>query len=136
MSKNNLKPSTEKYPINTRTKGVTAETQAQHYLEDHGLLMLTRNYRCHHGEIDLIMQDKDTLVFVEVRSRVPKESGLAIETIDARKIHKIINTAEHYLQSAEIDPRQFCRFDIVTIDRINESSMLNWHPNAFQAGDI
>lgn len=136
MSNNNVTLSKEKHSINTRAKGVKAETQAQHYLEGHGLLTIAHNYRCHHGEIDLIMRDKDTLVFVEVRSRAPKKSGLAIETIDGRKIHKIINTAEHYLQSTEVDPRQFCRFDIITIDRINENSVLNWHPNAFQAGDI
>ena len=72
-----------------------------------------RNYHSRYGEIDLIMQDKDTLVFVEVRYRKSDGHGGAIESIDRHKQSRIVNTAENYLQAHSWDGP--CRFDIVAI---------------------
>ncbi len=118
----------------TKEKGDYAERQARHYLEKRGLKTLQCNYHCRYGEIDLIMEDKNELVFVEVRSRTPKGYGNAVETISDSKIRKIIITAEQYLQDKKISPQKFCRFDIVSIDNTANKSMIKWLPNAFQAG--
>jgi len=105
--------------------GDKAETQACQYLEQQGLKLLTSNYRCKCGEIDLIMQHDQTLVFVEVRCRADSRFGSAAESVDRRKQHKIIKTAQYYLQQQRRDFA--CRFDVVALT----SGTLNWIPDAF-----
>ncbi len=90
-----------------------SEDLALKYLKRHGLKLLARNYRSRHGEIDLIMQDKDILVFVEVRYRKHDNYGSAAESVDRHKQSRIANTAESYLQAHPWDGP--CRFDIVAI---------------------
>lgn len=89
------------------------EGLALKYLKRRGLKLLARNYCSRHGEIDLIMQDKDTLVFVEVRYRKHDSYGGAIESIDYHKQSRITNTAESYLQTHSWEGP--CRFDIIAI---------------------
>lgn len=113
----------------SKSKGKLAEQHAQHYLEHQGLKIIDTNYHCAFGEIDLIMQDKNHLVFVEVRSRVPQGYGNALESVSRSKQLKIIKTAEHYLMTNENHQSQFCRFDIVTIENKND---INWYQNAFE----
>ena len=98
--------------LNTNS-GHRSEAFALEYLKKCGLKLLTRNYASRHGEIDLIMQDKDTLVFVEVRYRKHDNYGGAIESVDYHKRSRITNTAESYLQTNPWDGP--CRFDIVAI---------------------
>ena len=90
-----------------------SEDLALKYLKRRGLKLLERNYSSRHGEIDLIMQDKDTLVFVEVRYRKHDNYGGAAESVDRHKQSRIANTAESYLQTHPWDGP--CRFDIVAI---------------------
>ena len=90
-----------------------SEDLALKYLKRRGLKLLMRNYYSRHGEIDLIMQDKDTLVFVEVRYRKSDGYGGAAESVDLHKQSRIANTAESYLQAHPWDGP--CRFDIVAI---------------------
>lgn len=105
--------------------GDQAETQARRYLEKQGLKFLSSNYRCNCGEIDLIMQHDKTLVFVEVRYRADSRYGSAAETVDHRKQHKLIKTAQYYLQQHR---RQVpCRFDVVALT----AGTLSWIPDAF-----
>ena len=94
--------------------GHYCENLALKYLKRRGLKLLTRNYSSRYGEIDLIMQDKDTLVFVEVRYRKHSNYGGAIESVDYRKQSRVTNTAENYLQAHPWDGP--CRFDIVAIE--------------------
>ena len=68
--------------MNTLGKGTIAENKARQYLEKHGLKFVEKNYRCRNGEIDLVMQDKNELVFVEVRYRKNDSYGSALDTID------------------------------------------------------
>lgn len=109
-------------------KGAQAEDAAMQYLQQHGLKLVTRNYRSRFGEIDLIAQDRETLVFVEVRMRSGKDFGGAAASIDARKQSKIIRTAQHYLSTlAHIPP---CRFDAVLL---SPPDNIEWIRNAFGA---
>lgn len=110
--------------------GKKAEDVAHSYLKKNGLELITRNYRCRFGEIDLIMQDKDTLVFIEVRYRNTDRFGSAIESIDVNKQRKLIFTANHYLsQTNNLQPT---RFDVVALEP-NESPL--WIIDAFTADD-
>lgn len=100
-----------------KTRGDRAERQAQRYLSARGLLTVKQNYRCKMGEIDLIMRDGDTLVFVEVRFRDNPDYGTAAETVTPRKQQKIIRAAKYYLQSEGLTEKVSCRFDVLAMDR-------------------
>ncbi len=110
--------------------GQWAEELAHIYLCKQGLQPVTRNYRCKAGEIDLIMLDKKTLVFIEVRYRKSKRYGGSVESIDINKQQRIMTTATRYLQSKKLD--QQCRFDVVLIDGMVEKPKLNWIKDAFR----
>lgn len=100
--------------MKTLLRGKQQENRARAFLQQQGLQHRDSNYRCRHGEIDLIMQDGDTLVFVEVRFRRNPRFGGAAASIDRNKIRKIIKTGLHYLQQQKLD--MACRFDVVAID--------------------
>jgi len=105
-------------------RGQHAERRALEYLIAQGLKLLTRNYRCAHGELDLVMQDRDGIVFVEVRARRNRDFGGAEASVDARKQAKLRATALHYLQSHRLDAP--CRIDVVAVN----GDALTWHRNA------
>jgi putative endonuclease len=109
--------------------GLQAEQWAVQHLQQQGLTLVVQNYRSRFGEIDIIMQDKDVLVFVEVRLRRNGDFGGAAASIDARKQQRIIHTAQHYLGSLKSTPP--CRFDAVLID--TESKKFEWLKSAFDA---
>lgn len=111
-------------------RGAQAETLAAQYLRQQGLKLLAQNYRCRFGEIDLIMQDGTTLVFIEVRLRRHADFGGAAASIDTRKQQRIIRTAQHYLAHLARTPP--CRFDAVLMDGI-ENDRVQWLKNAFDA---
>ncbi|NLO79422.1 MAG: YraN family protein [Xanthomonadaceae bacterium] len=108
--------------------GESAERRAERYLRAQGLRLLDRNYRSPHGEIDLIMQDGATLVFVEVRLRSNPRFGSGADSIDHRKRQRLLRTAEHYLQRQRRIPA--CRFDVVSLDGTGK---IHWIPDAFGA---
>lgn len=110
-------------------KGQAAEIIAAQYLDAQGLKLIARNYRSRFGEIDLIMQDGTSLVFVEVRLRKSKLFGGAEESITASKQHKIVITAEYYLQQ---HGNQNCRFDVILMDK-EDAQNVTWIKNAFEA---
>ena len=125
----NIKPLTEK-----QKKGNYAETLAQLHLERHGLEFLVRNFRCKCGEIDLIMQDREMLVFVEVRYRQDTDMGNPLETITAAKQKRLHRTAQFYLQQTHGNRWPYCRFDAVGIvGDLECNPTINWVANAFQA---
>ncbi|MCH9666214.1 MAG: YraN family protein [Gammaproteobacteria bacterium] len=97
--------------------GQNAEVRAKDFLQGNGLKFITNNYKCRYGEIDLIMHDKDSLVFVEVRMRRKSLYGRAAETVDQAKLTKLINAAEFYIQKRYSDKYvPHSRFDLVAID--------------------
>ena len=101
------------------------------FLINKGLLLLEKNYRSNLGEIDLIMQDKEDIVFVEVRYRQKSNFGNAIETVNQTKIAKLIKTAKLYLQEKCWFYSKTSRFDIVTLQPVKGKLQLDWIQNAF-----
>ena len=69
-----------------------------------GFRIVTTNYRCPHGELDIVAEQADLLCFVEVRSRASAELGAPEETIDRRKRARVIHAAEHYLATQSPTP--------------------------------
>ena len=109
-------------------RGHDAENQAAIFLSQNKLKLLARNYRCRFGEIDLVMQDGNTLVFVEVRMRNSDHYGGAAASITPAKQAKLIQTARHYLARQDYDMP--CRFDAILISR---NRKIEWIQNAFDA---
>ncbi len=108
-------------------RGENAEQQACDFLTLQGLALVERNFRSPYGEIDLIMRDGETLVFVEVRYRKNAKFGGALESVTPSKQAKISATTEIYLNALENKiPR--IRFDVVGILGDGE---LQWVKNAF-----
>ncbi|MFQ5935179.1 MAG: YraN family protein [Acidiferrobacterales bacterium] len=121
---------TRKQPLHLR-QGRDTEDRAYQHLSSHGLKLLERNYRAPCGEIDLIMEQRDTLVFVEVRYRRSETFGTPAETINARKQAKLRATAAHYLQQHRSARKQPCRFDIVAVSGARDGERVLWLQNAF-----
>ncbi|WP_245183385.1 YraN family protein [Legionella israelensis] len=114
---------------NTKKEGERAERLAEHFLTTKGLRKLARNYNCRFGEIDLIMQDGDSIVFIEVRARKSCQYGGAIASITYGKQQKIIHAARHFLMVKNIAEKYPLRFDVVSFD--GEPPKLNWIKDAF-----
>jgi putative endonuclease len=111
------------------------EAVAADYLEDRGLEVLRRGYRCRLGELDLVCRDGSALVVVEVRARSSSSYGTAAETIDARKRARIVRATRHFLMCAERWRNAPIRFDVVTFDAIDAAEpAVRWIKNAFDAG--
>ncbi len=94
--------------------GAAAEALAARFLAARGLAVVERNYRCRGGEIDLIVRDGKTLVFVEVRLRRNQAFGGAAESITATKRRRLRLAAQHYLGGLAREPP--CRFDAILLD--------------------
>jgi len=77
--------------------GQKAEQEALNFLKQQGLKLITQNYYCRQGEIDLVMSDQQTLVFIEVRYRKSHHYGSSAESVTINKQKKIIHTAVLYL---------------------------------------
>ena len=112
-------------------RGQAAEMQACRFLMDHGLELVGRNYRCRHGEIDLIMRDGRAVVFVEVRYRGNRRYADGAETVDRRKQSKLAATALHYLQRHPEAAARPSRFDVIAIAPHKGEHQVQWIPNAF-----
>ena len=117
-----------------QNQGQQAEQVACDFLLSKGMALLEKNYFCSLGEIDLIMNDKKTIVFVEVRFRRTTRFGSGAETVDRHKQKKLIATAAHYLQHNPRAAKNPCRFDVVSLTKNNNQQKLDWIPNAFLAG--
>lgn len=113
--------------IPKRTIGNLAEEKACQFLLAKGLILIARNFYCRCGEIDLIMRDRDDIVFIEIRSRVSSHFGNAIESIDKTKQKKLIRSAKFYLQQRNWYDKVNCRFDVVGLS----TSGCEWIKNAF-----
>ncbi len=111
----------------TTESGRIAEDRALAYLQTQGLVLIKRNFRTRRGEIDLIMRDADTLVFVEVRQRRSRQFGDAAASITAVKRARLWRCAECFLQ--RYPSASSCRFDAVCID----GEALTWLRHIFSA---
>jgi putative endonuclease len=95
----------------SRRLGDAAETRAAEYLARLGYRILERNFTCRMGEIDIVAQLADTVVFVEVRSRASASFGSAQETIGWAKRRKLVRAAQLYVQARGLDCPM--RFDVI-----------------------
>ncbi|HEX5844396.1 MAG TPA: YraN family protein [Pseudomonas sp.] len=115
-----------------QASGRAAEALARQHLERQGLRLLAQNWRCKLGELDLVMLDADTVVFVEVRYRRYSAWGGAVESVDARKREKLSRAAQHFLQQESRWAKHPCRFDVIAINADSQApAQLNWIQNAF-----
>jgi putative endonuclease len=113
-----------KYNVSTSQKGQAAENAALFYLEQQGLRLVERNFSTRSGEIDLIMWQQKTLVFIEVRQRSNLRFGGAVASISLAKQDKLWNTANIYLQRFAILPA--CRFDLLAINGLEMEWLKNF----------
>lgn len=113
--------------------GARGEERAEAHLTDRGYTTLARNYRCPYGEVDRVMQDGDTLAFVEVKTRHNPQDGSPAEAVTAFKRRQITRTALHYLQTNGLDDSP-CRFDVVEVVLADGAPPLVRHlPGVFDA---
>ncbi|WP_257279949.1 MULTISPECIES: YraN family protein [unclassified Endozoicomonas] len=117
--------------------GLSAENRALEYLKARGMKLVNRNYACKAGEVDLIMLDKETLVFVEVRFRSQSQLGSAAESITTRKQNKIRKAANHFLALHSKHQHRLCRFDAFLLknaspyDDANSEKNIEWIKGIF-----
>ena len=102
--------------MNNRQISIEGENIAAEYLKKQGYRILERNYSTKVGELDIIAQDRDTIVFVEVKARENANFGQPIESITPQKVRHIIRTAQWYL-SAKRKFNSPCRFDVIEVLR-------------------
>lgn len=107
--------------------GDAAEDRALAYLQERGLSLVARNFRCRAGELDLVMRDGQALVFVEVRQRADARHGGAAASVTPAKQARLLRAAQVFLQRERSLPP--CRFDVVAID----GDRLDWIRDAIQA---
>lgn len=113
-------------------KGVHFENLAKQWLCRQGLEVLHSNYHCKCGEIDLVMADAATLVFVEVRYRGNQLFGGPLATVTAAKQQRLRNTARHFLMMHPQYRQAPCRFDVIGISgKGRDQYGINWIRNAF-----
>lgn len=112
-------------------KGGSFEELALSWLQARGLHLVQRNYRCKLGEIDLVLRDREMLVFVEVRFRGMNSQVPACETVDTRKQQKLLRTARHFLLCNAALARLPCRFDVLGINESAGHPHYEWIRNAF-----
>src|SRR5205085_4218930 len=99
--------------VDRRKIGQEAELYACQFLQAKGLVLLEQNYYCRQGEIDLIMQEQDDIVFVEVRRRNRIDYGNALESINKNKMTKLFKAAAHFLQKRGWSYKVNSRFDVI-----------------------
>lgn len=116
-----------------QARGQHTESLALEYLVRQGLRPLARNWSCRSGELDLVMLDGDTVVFVEVRYRQHAAWGGAAASVDARKQNKLIRTAQLFLQTEARWARHPCRFDVIALDSSGPIQQHHWIRNAFDS---
>ena len=113
--------------------GLVGEELAAAALVARGYAILERRFSTERGEIDIIAEDGDTLVFVEVRARATGEFGCAAETVTAAKQRQVTRMAIEYLARHQVTNRP-CRFDVVAVDKaLSSEPEITVYPGAFDA---
>lgn len=117
--------------VNKREIGTRYEEMACDYLHKNGVHMLEKNFRCRQGEIDIIGQDKETLVFFEVKYRATMKNGAAEEAVTPEKQRKICRTADYYRYCHNYGEDRPIRYDVIAINGKGTEMTLVWYQNAF-----
>lgn len=118
---------------NKRATGKMAEEIATVFLQEKGFKILEKNFHCHFGEIDLIIERDNYIIFVEVKARSSKSFGLAQEAVTIKKQKKILNVAMWYLMKNNA-VEKFFRFDVIAMhQQANGQYDIQHIENAFDA---
>lgn len=116
-----------------QTTGGNAERRALKFLQKNGLILISKNYRCRLGEIDLVMLDGHCVVFVEVRYRKNSHFASAAESVDRRKQDKLVRTAAIFLGRQPKYSSRPVRFDVIAFDQVQDRDCkLQWIKDAFR----
>lgn len=116
----------------SHTRGRLTEAFAENYLIQHGLTPIDRNVHCRQGEIDIVMRDGDTLVFIEVKYRKNNHFGSAIEAVSKAKQNKIRHCVAFFFQQANLNEYNTpCRFDVIALEGNINQPQVTWLKNAF-----
>ncbi len=119
-------------PDTTLAIGARHEQQALEYLKNSGLTLIEKNFRTRLGELDLIMRDGKTLVFIEVRYRKNTQFGGPIESVSYQKQQRLLRAAHIYLSQRQQFQNLAYRFDIVGITGTGTDQRIEWIQNAFE----
>ena len=124
--------------MHSQAAGARAEHLALAHLRQAGLRLITRNFRCNMGEIDLIMRDRsklhaNILVFVEVRYRRRSSHGGAAASVNTVKRQRLQRTAQRFIQLHRKYADWPSRFDVVAIEGDPEKPATRWITSAFDA---
>ncbi len=115
--------------MDRKSIGKKGEDWALTYLEQKGYRLQARNYRHRRGEIDLIVEKENRLIFVEVKLRADDRFGLPEEMVSSAQQALIIQTAEHYI--LEKDWQKDIRFDIIAILQKEDQREIQHFEDAF-----
>lgn len=113
--------------------GAVVESAAARYLASQGLILLDANVRYRDGELDLVMRDGGTLVFVEVRYRANRDFGGAAASVTPTKQRRLIRAATRYLAAHPAHAALPCRFDVICAEGDPGAPQLTWLRAAFDA---
>ena len=113
--------------------GQDAEDMACHYLTAQGLKLLCRNFHSPRGELDVVMEDGSSIVFVEVRYRKQIRFGSGAESVNHTKQAKLVATALYFLQKYPKYHNRPARFDVVSITQQARQAEIDWIKDAFQS---
>jgi putative endonuclease len=102
-------------------------------LERLGYRLLSRRYRTRYGEIDIVAEDGEVLVFVEVKARTDDSFGHPAEAVTDQKQHRVVAMAEAYLAREQVGDR-VCRFDVVAVDGTGAGAAITVYRDAFRPG--
>jgi putative endonuclease len=115
--------------------GARIERAASAFLQGYGLVAIAANARYRDGELDLVMRDGDTLVFVEVRHRRSDAHGGGAASVDAPKRRRLVRAAQRFLLAHPHFGELPCRFDVVEASGAADAPRLNWLRDAFRADE-
>jgi len=116
-----------------RATGSIWESVVLNVLQQSGLTLLARNFTTRFGEIDLIMHEQETVVFIEVRYRDSAQFGDGVASINYAKQLKLIRAAQIFLQHHPTFAHLSCRFDVVGCSGTPQQPQLDWQRAAFDA---
>ena len=117
----------------TQRTGNEAEARACQYLTEQGLKLVTRNFHCRYGEIDLIMREQQTIVFVEVRFRKANSLVDGAQSISPAKQARLVKSASYYLQQHKFSDAIPARIDVIAVTQDENTHQFNWIQNAIEA---
>ena len=112
-------------------RGTYYEERACQYLTERGLTLVTKNFRSRYGEVDLVMRDGQTLVFVEVKFRASSAHGSPLEAVTFSKQRRIKRSALFYLTQTN-SYYDAVRFDVLGITMIGKTEKYVWVKGAFE----